>query len=250
LARGGGSLEDLQAFNSEPVARAIFKSKVPIISAVGHETDYTISDFVADLRAPTPSAAAELVVPEKKELERRLNEILTFLKSIFKNYYKQLTIKLNAVSKRLIDPQRRIEDFRLRMDDLSGRLHRNVRVRLGRERENLGFWADRLEANNPMVIFEKIKNQLKQKYNNILKSFIIYNKSKQMKIRELSAKLEALSPVAILARGYSITRTIPEAEVVKDARTVSLNQDLEVMIAKGRLLCRVKGKSTNGEKDI
>ena len=250
LARGGGSLEDLQAFNSELVARAIFKSKVPIISAVGHETDYTISDFVADLRAPTPSAAAELVVPEKKELERRLNEILTFLKSIFINYYKQLSIKFNAASKRLIDPQRRIEDFRLRMDDLSGRLHRNVCVRLGRERENLGFWAGRLDANNPMVLLEKIKNQLKQKYNNILKSFIIYNKSKQMKIRELSAKLEALSPVAILARGYSITRTIPEAEVVKDARTVSLNQDLEVMIAKGRLLCRVKGKSTNGEKDI
>ncbi|MBT8371958.1 MAG: hypothetical protein KJO34_13415, partial [Deltaproteobacteria bacterium] len=121
---------------------------------------------------------------------------------------------------------------------------------LGRERENLGFWAGRLEANNPMVLFEKIKNQLKQINNNILKSFIIYNKSKQMRIRELSAKLEALSPVAILARGYSITRTIPEAEVVRDARTVSLNQDLEVMIAKGRLFCRVKGKSTNGEKDI
>jgi exodeoxyribonuclease VII large subunit len=94
------------------------------------------------------------------------------------------------------------------------------------------------------------KQKLEQSYNNLLKTFIIFNKSNQIKNRELAAKLEALSPVAILKRGYSITRTIPEAVVVKDAKAVSLNQDLEVMIARGRLICRVKGKSSDGEENF
>jgi len=93
---------------------------------------------------------------------------------------------------------------------------------------------------------KNIKIRLEQNYNNIYKSFEIYNKSNQIKIRELAAKLQALSPVAILARGYSITRTIPGKTLVKDPKTVSLNQDLEVMVAFGRLYCRVKGKSTDG----
>ena len=187
LARGGGSLEDLQAFNSERVAKAVFESEIPIISAVGHETDYTISDFVADLRAPTPSAAAELVVPEKFVLERRCTEILTRLKFIFRNYFKELNIKLNSLSKRLIDPRRKIEDFRMRMDDLIGRLHRHARLRHRRELKNLGFWIDRLEANNPKILIKKIKNKLEQNYNNLLKSFIIYNNANQIKIQEYRA---------------------------------------------------------------
>jgi exodeoxyribonuclease VII large subunit len=250
LARGGGSLEDLQAFNSEQVAKAIFASKIPIVSAVGHETDYTISDFVADIRASTPSVAAELVVPKKSELERRCSEFLTLLKSKIYNYLNKLKINLDDVSNRLIDPRRKIEDFRLRMDDLTTRLNRVLFFRIRREHENLGFWVDRLRANSPDSLLEKLKNELKQNYSNLLKSLIIYNNSRQIKIRELAAKLEALNPVAILERGYSITRTIPEAMVVKDSRAVSLNQDLEVLIARGRLFCRIKGKSTDGKKDF
>ena len=250
LARGGGSLEDLQAFNSEPVARAIFGSRVPVISAVGHETDYTIADFVADLRAPTPSAAAEVVVPEKSALERRCKEIEALLRSNIINYFNNLNLRIREVSKRLLDPRRRIEDLRLRIDDLHLRLNRTFGYRLRRDRENLGFRAARLSANNPRFLIQKIKKQLEQNYNNLIKSFIIFNNSKQVRIRELTAKLEALSPVAILSRGYSITHTIPDGRVVKDPHAVSLNQDLEVRVAKGRLFCRVKGKSTNGQKDI
>jgi exodeoxyribonuclease VII large subunit len=250
LARGGGSLEDLQAFNSEPVARAIFASMIPIVSAVGHETDYTISDFAADLRAPTPSAAAELVVPEKAELQRRCREILSGLKSKLNNYFGYLKIKLDDLSRRLIDPRRKIEDFRLRTDDLTARLNRVLALRIRREQDHLGFWVDRLEANSPKLLLNKFKQKLDQNFTNLLKTFIIFNNLKQIKNRELAAKLEALSPVAILKRGYSITRTIPEAVVIKDAKAVSLNQDLEVMIARGRLICRVKGKSTDGEKNF
>jgi exodeoxyribonuclease VII large subunit len=250
LARGGGSLEDLQAFNSELVARAIFTSEIPIISAVGHETDYTIADFTADLRAPTPSAAAELAVPQKTELERRCRETLNAMRSNFNNYFKYIKSKLNEVSRRLSDPRRKIEDFRLKTDDLATRLNRSFVLRIRRERDHLGFRVDRLEANSPKYLLEKLNIKLEQNYNNLLKSYNIYNSSKQIKIRELAAKLEALNPIAILERGYSITRTIPEGALVKDSRAVALNQDLEVMVAKGRLICRVKGKSTDGEKNF
>lgn len=250
LARGGGSLEDLQAFNSEPVARAIFASRVPIISAVGHETDYTIADFVADLRAPTPSAAAEVVIPEKSALESRCKEIESLLQSKIKYYFRGLKIKIQQISKRLADPRRKIEDLRLRIDDFYLRLNRTFGYRIRRDREDLLFRADRLSANNPRFLIQKVKKQLDQNYNNLIKSFIILNNSNKIKIRELAAKLEALSPIAILSRGYSITRTIPDARVVKDPHTVSLNQDLEVMVAKGRIFCRVKGKSTDGQKDF
>ena len=246
LARGGGSLEDLQAFNSESVARTIFASRVPVISAVGHETDYTIADFVADLRAPTPSAAAELAVPEKSALEHRCRELSGRLNSIIYNYYNILRIRTKEISQRLVDPRRNIEDLRLRIDDLTLRLNRMFAYGLRRERENLDFRMDRLKANTPRLLIRKTKIQLDQIYNNLLKTFILFNTSKQIKIRELTAKLEALSPVAILSRGYSITRTIPDARVIKNTRTVALNQDVEVMVANGRLICRVKGKSTDG----
>jgi len=251
LGRGGGSIEDLQAFNSESVARAIFASRIPIISAVGHETDYTIADFVADTRAPTPSAAAEMVVPEKSALKRRCKEIESLLQTKISIYYNDLNIKIQQISKRLTDPRRIIEDLRLRIDDLYLRLNRTFAFRIRRDRENLAFRADRLSANNPrFFLIQKSKRKLEQNYNNLIKSFVILNTSKQIRIRELTAKLEVLSPVAILTRGYSITRTIPDAKVVKNPQTVKLNQDLEVMVAQGRLICRVKGKFTDGQKDI
>ena len=246
LARGGGSLEDLQAFNTESVARAVFSSKIPIISAVGHETDYTISDFVADLRAPTPSAAAELVVPQKSELKQHCKDLGTLLKIKIDHYFKSLNQKINENTKRLVDPRRKLEDSCLKVDDLTARLNRILFHRILRERKHYDFWDDRLHVNSPIHLFKNTKIILEQNYNNLIKSFKIYNKSNQIKVRELAATLQVLSPAAILARGYSITRTIPGKTVVKDPETVSLDQDLEVMVASGRLYCRVKGKSTNG----
>jgi len=250
LARGGGSLEDLQAFNMESVARAIFASKIPIISAIGHETDYTIADFVADLRAPTPTAAAELAVPEKSDLQRRCNDLSMRLRAKFLNYFDGLNLRLNEISQRLVDPRRKLEDYRLRLDDLGARFYRLIRLRIRREREYLDFWQNRLAANSPRLFLVKAKIQLEQINDKLIKSLIISNHSKQIKIRELTAKLEALNPLAILARGYSVTRTIPEAAVVKDHQNVALDQELEVMLARGRLICRVKGKANDGKKNF
>lgn len=243
LARGGGSLEDLQAFNSEKVARAIFTSKIPIISAIGHETDYTISDFVADRRASTPSAAAALVVPEKSELERRCHEALMHLRSKWLYYFDRLSLKINKLSEQLIDPRRKFGDYRLRLDDFFTRLHKLLILRIRREREFLGFWQDRLGVNTPSLLLVNAKKKLEQTNYNLLRSLSIYKYSKQIKIRELTAKLEALNPLAILARGYSVTRTLPDATIVKDSQDVALEQELEVLLDKGRLFCQVKGKS-------
>jgi exodeoxyribonuclease VII large subunit len=154
------------------------------------------------------------------------------------------------MSKRLADPARKIEDSRLRVDELSARLVRVLFDRFRRERQLIRLWNDRLDANAPQAVLKNTRIKLEQIYNNIIKSFMINYNFRLARTRALAAKLDALSPISILARGYSITRTIPDATVVKDARTVSLNQDLEVLVARGRMVCRVKGKSTDGKKNF
>lgn len=246
LARGGGSLEDLQAFNSESVARAIFASNLPVVSAIGHETDYTIADFVADMRAPTPSAAAELVVPQKSRLQEQLNAVQMHLEIEIKNYFNKIKNKLNENAKRIRDPRRKIEDSSLKIDDLASRLNRILSDRIHLERKNHQLWDDRLQANNPVYTFINIKQKLDYIKTNLYKIFEIYIKLNKIKIREITEKLQALSPVAILKRGYSITRTLPGKTVVRDSETVYLDQNLEIMVALGRLYCRVKGKTPHG----
>ena len=250
LARGGGSLEDLQAFNSESVARAVFGCRVPIISAVGHETDYTIADFVADLRAPTPSAAAELVLPVKSELHQLVKEFSLDLQYRMRNTIERLKQSLVDVSKHLTDPRKRSQDWRLRLDDLTLRLNRCMQLILDRHAERLRWWHERLLFNSPDTRIKNIKVIIDK---NLYKLFELLNKninSKTAQLRESNARLNALSPVAILARGYSITRTIPDSKIVLDPESVVLNQDLEVIVSKGALICQVKEKSKNGPKNF
>ncbi len=250
LARGGGSLEDMQAFNSENVARAVFSSEIPIISAIGHETDYTIVDFVADLRAPTPSAAAELAVPVKSELLQKLIDISEDLRYRMTNTIDRLGFALRDLSQRLVDPRKRIEDWRLRMDDSSSRMIRYVQILLDRKKERFQWWQDRLVNNSPAHQFQNLHVIVEQNKYKIIKSFDKNIDNKAACLRELSVQLETLSPIAILKRGYSITRTLPDLNVVVSPKTVSIEQDLQVMVAKGTLTCRVKGKSENGPENI
>ena len=242
IARGGGSLEDFHAFNSEDVARSIFASEIPIISAVGHETDFSIADFVADLRAPTPSAAAELAVPLKNDLLKRCAELSMTLTNRFSRYIEHLQILVKEISKRLLDPTKKIEDLMLRTDDLFARLIRSYKNSVLQWRERLGWRFDRLNANNPLIHIRKLNEELAQEYDNLLIYMKICLNEKHFLLRELTSRLHALSPNAILARGYSITRTIPDAVVVRDPQEVSIGQDLEVLVAKGSIICSVKGK--------
>ncbi len=242
IARGGGSFEDFHAFNSEVVARSIFESEIPIISAVGHETDFSIADFVSDLRAPTPSAAAELVIPLKNDLVKRCAELSMTLTNRFFRYIEYLQILLKEITNRLFDPTKKIENLMLRSDDMFARLIRSYKNRDFQWRERLEWRVERLNANNPLININKLNEELAQEYDNLLIYIKISLNEKYFLLRELTSRLNALSPNAILARGYSIARTIPDAVVVRDPQEVSIGQDLEVLLAKGSIICSVKGK--------
>jgi exodeoxyribonuclease VII large subunit len=242
LARGGGSLEDFHAFNSEDVARAVFASKIPLISAVGHETDFSITDFVADFRAPTPSAAAELAVPLKKDLSRRITDLSEGLSTRFLRYFGHLQTVLKGMSNRLVHPNRKIVDLRLRTDDMLGRLNRAFKNIILQHHERLLWRIERLFSNNPSIQIKTLKDKLNQKCGSIDIYMRIIINNKRSILRELEVKLHTLSPEAILARGYSITRTIPDAAVIRDPQEVSVGQDLEVMVAGGAFICSVKRK--------
>lgn len=250
MARGGGSLEDLNAFNTEIVARAIFSSKIPIISAIGHETDFTIADFVADLRAPTPSAAAELAVPIKHELKQICQNLKSDIITLGYNNIDNYRIQLNQLLVRMVDPRKKLQELRLHVDDLMLRLIRLTKNVVGRNRELVSWWAGRLQINNPQVQIDKLKERVDIIKSNIQYYIRIYYKTNSAKLEIQVARLSTLSPIAILERGYSITRTISDKTVVKSAGSVEIGQNLDILLARGSLVCRVGRKSINGQKNI
>ena len=243
LARGGGSLEDLQPFNTEGLAREIFASKIPIISAVGHETDFTLADFVADLRVPTPSAAAEIVAPLKIDLEQQCTDLQRKLMASFSNYLRFLKTYLKEFSRRLIDPRKQIQDLRLRTDDLTNRCIRACSRDIRQRRERLQWRLEKLQTFSPSARLPYLKSKHEQLHNNILSSMNNYIIGKNSNLHASQSKLSVLSPMAILERGYSITRSIPGAQVIRDAGSVSTGDCLQILLGVGSLEAHVTKKS-------
>ena len=235
LARGGGSLEDLQPFNTEGLAREIFASKIPIISAVGHETDFTLADFVADLRVPTPSAAAEIVAPLKTDLEQQCIDLQRKLMTTFSNYLRFLKTYLKEFSKRLIDPRKKIQDLRLRTDDLTNRCIRACRQDIRQRRERLRWRMEKLQTFSPTARLPYLKSKHEQLYHNLLSSMYNNLMIKNSNLHANRSKLSVLSPMAILERGYSITRSIPGAQVIRDAESVATGDRLQILLGAGSL---------------
>lgn len=197
LARGGGSLEELWAFNEEIVARSIFDSKIPIISAVGHETDYTISDFVADLRAPTPSAAAELVLPEESAI----------------NY--------------------KIKNFDVRLRNSLLKIGRICRLRYDRLKESVVF-------KQPYNIIYQNRLRLDMLSKSMYKELLVNMESKKSCLMVCTGKLDALSPLKIISRGYSIVKLKESGELVKSVTDIKSGDMLEVNVSDGKINCEVK----------
>ncbi|MBU0995649.1 MAG: exodeoxyribonuclease VII large subunit [Proteobacteria bacterium] len=243
LARGGGSLEDFIPFNTERVARAIAASSIPVISAVGHETDFTIADFVADLRAPTPSVAAELVVPEKSGLVILCKEKKQKITVMIRQYVKDHQMNLTRFIRQLKHPRRKIEDYQMRLDDLDSRRLKAYQHIIKQKKIRLLWTIEKLNMKTPLTRLTGYQETLEQIKNRLSRSVKTVLVEKQSRINTLNGKLSALNPLSILERGYSITRTIPDEKIVYDSRNIDPDQKLEVRVAKGTLYCRVEGKT-------
>jgi exodeoxyribonuclease VII large subunit len=240
VARGGGSLEDLQAYNSELVARAIFGSHIPVVSAVGHETDFTIADFTADVRAATPSAAAELIVPVKEELLRRIQEIRGALKTAMYQRFRLLRQRTSQLTSRLVHPSRQLADYRLRVDDALGRILRGLSRQLDEKRDRLNMIRERLGRCSPQFVVEDLSVLLKHHHQTLFTGMQFFLESRKGILRTTVAKLNALNPLAILERGYSVTQTLPDYALVKDVRQVSVGQQVNVTVSRGAMVCRIE----------
>lgn len=184
VGRGGGSLEDLWAFNEESVARAIFASRIPVISAVGHEIDFTIADFVADVRAPTPSAAAEIAVPVKQELMQQVNDRLSRLKLSLKQAYTTRMMQLDQLRERLADPTKRFPELLIQLDHIRERMIQSLERKMERETNLLSKYASNLHHLSPLHILAKGYAVLQNKEGESIRS------EKQVALgEELSVKL-------------------------------------------------------------
>ena len=235
LARGGGSLEDLQAFNSEPVARAIAASNLPVVSAIGHETDFTIADFVADLRAPTPSAAAEVAVPSRDELVGRLQHLKTVLLGRWRTTMQWRRARISEMTARLASPRRRVDDARLHLDDLEGRLRRALQGRWRQDHRRIEYLAGRLRATHPRRQLAQCRQRMTALTDRLIGAHRLGVAGRRQQLAPLAARLTALNPLAVLERGYSITRTLPERTVIRQASDVGPGDPVEILLARGTL---------------
>ncbi|MDY6986753.1 MAG: exodeoxyribonuclease VII large subunit [Thermodesulfobacteriota bacterium] len=250
VARGGGSMEDLQAFNSEVVARAIFSSDIPVVSAVGHETDFTIADFVADMRAPTPSAAAELIVPVKQELLGYIAAARAALKSAVRQRLRLLTEQAAQVSERLIHPARRLADYRLGLDDRVNKMWAGLTRGLTDKRRHLDATAERLSRGSPGIMAHEYNVLLKHSLQTLSTQMQMCLESRRGRFHAAAASLHALSPLAVLERGYSVTRALPGYALVKGVEQVHVGQQVEVTLSKGAMVCRIERKTEDGQANI
>jgi exodeoxyribonuclease VII large subunit len=240
VGRGGGSLEDLWAFNEESVARAIVASKVPIISAVGHEVDVTIADFVADLRAPTPSAAAELVVREKQAIVEAVADLRHRLHRAIGRRLERERHRADALATRrvLTDPARPLRDLNRRVDDARTRLGRGIDALLRAAAHRFELATAGLRAASPRARLARDRDRHARVEARLRAALDRALDRGHQHLRVAAGRLDSLSPLAVLARGYSLARTDAGA-IVRRASDVRPGDAVEVLLHEGRLDCRV-----------
>jgi len=236
VGRGGGSIEDMWCFNDEAVARAISNCRVPIISAVGHEIDFTIADFVADLRAPTPSAAAELVCKNAAEISETIN---TLKKRLWRSWSHRLQIAKQSLihaTARLVDPKRRLQDLQLRCDELSQRLEGGMNRYIQAQHKHVALLTTQLPSPREVIL------RLMQKVGMIrtrLEAHVIRSlEGKRARWAQMNSVLDSVSPLKVVARGYSIT--FKDSKPVKSADQLKAGDAVELMFAKGKASAKIE----------
>ncbi len=248
LGRGGGSIEDLWAFNDEAVVRAVAASPIPIVSAVGHETDFTLCDFAADLRASTPSAAAEMLVPDRRDLTERVLGLVVRLRNAVRSRVSERRRRVEDLVGRLYDPRRKIDERRMRLDELTDRLEKAVRRRLGLLRGETEALSRRLRPEYLVRKVESGRLEHEAVCGRLARTMANCLKNARASVENLGARLESLSPLAVLGRGYSIAYRAATETVVKDSKDVNIGDDLKLTLHRGELLCRVTERAPGEER--
>lgn len=238
LTRGGGSIEDLWPFNEEIVARAIFQSEIPIISGVGHEIDFTIADFVADLRAPTPSAAAEIVTPDSMEYESRTKQLFHRLHRCLHHllfHHQQL---LQQLQKRLRHPRHQLFEMVQRLDHLEQRLLLAQNHELRHKQATLNHLLEKLYRFNPKFQITSKRCEYEYLISRLMKNMQHYLHSKKHELQNLMRALNVISPLNILDRGYAILQK--DNHIIKDATQVKIGDSVKARLHQGELICLIE----------
>jgi exodeoxyribonuclease VII large subunit len=249
VGRGGGSIEDLWAFNEEIVARAIANSPVPVISAVGHETDTTIADFVADRRAPTPSAAAEIVVSAKDEFCGRIDSLASRLRASARARLQTLNRRLQASEARpgFAGVPGRVAMRGRHTAELTHALAHLMRARLAARERRIGQIRRHLEIHHLGRRLAGIRTRLVTVDGRLAGAIVRRRHRADAQLRNSAARLDSLSPLAVLGRGYAVAWNEARTEVLRDAADTVLGDRIRVTLAKGELECDVREKSPGTE---
>jgi exodeoxyribonuclease VII large subunit len=240
LCRGGGSAEDLQAFNNEELAWEIHQSAIPVVSAVGHEIDFTIADLVADLRAPTPSGAAEMLLPDGQALREHLTDQTRRLRRIMQDKLERHQEQIRLYRQKLSGASQPVDTLLLRLDHLAENMEHAMQAKLAACQARLDRAENRLKRNNPLLVLKLYHQQVEEMQRRLHQIGTHLISDKEQELARAAGVLEAVSPLSTLARGYAVARKGTGCrKVITSAEQVQVGEEIEVLLYQGRLECQV-----------